>query len=134
MDDGSTDDSLQICKEYAKQYSHINVLTQCNAGPAAARNAAIDKAKGDYLLFVDADDTVSPNYFDVLSSAICKHPAPLYYFGCRHDDGKRVEDKTSPFIFLDSHEMILDFLEYSNYLLYKIQYKYCYLCTFLKLF
>lgn len=56
VDDGSTDESYSILKEYESQNSQIIVLTQKNAGPAAARNAALAVARAPYIMFCDADD------------------------------------------------------------------------------
>ena len=56
VDDGSTDNSYSILKEYASQNSNIIVLTQKNKGPAAARNAALAIARAPYIMFCDADD------------------------------------------------------------------------------
>ena len=61
IDDGSKDGSLAIAKDLAAVNSNIRVFTQPNAGPGAARNRGIDNAKGQYLMFVDADDHLKPN-------------------------------------------------------------------------
>jgi glycosyltransferase involved in cell wall biosynthesis len=58
VDDGSTDGSAAILKEYALKDSRINVLTQANSGAGAARNAGIAVAKGAWLYFVDGDDFI----------------------------------------------------------------------------
>lgn len=59
VDDGSTDESLQICEEYAAKYSQMQVLSQPNHGQSSARNAGLKIARGKYLTFVDSDDFVS---------------------------------------------------------------------------
>ena len=56
VDDGSTDDSLNILKEYAEKDNRIKVLTQKNKGAGAARNLGLINASGEYLSFPDADD------------------------------------------------------------------------------
>lgn len=56
VDDGSTDGSEKLCDQYAEKDSRIKVIHQSNEGQAAARNAGIKVAEGDYLLFFDADD------------------------------------------------------------------------------
>lgn len=61
IDDGSTDSSGKICDDYAKRDSRIRVIHQENAGVAAARNVAIDEAKGKWLIQVDGDDVLLPN-------------------------------------------------------------------------
>lgn len=56
VDDGSTDRSNEILQEYSKKYSIVTVVSQKNSGAAAARNKGIEKAQGEYLLFLDSDD------------------------------------------------------------------------------
>lgn len=56
IDDGSTDKSLEIIKEYQKNDSRIRIVTENNAGPGAARNKGIVRARGKYIAFLDADD------------------------------------------------------------------------------
>lgn len=58
VDDGSTDDSGKICDYYAKNNEKISVLHKENGGLSDARNAGIQVAKGDYILFVDSDDYI----------------------------------------------------------------------------
>lgn len=62
VDDGSTDTSGQICDEYATQDSRYRVIHQKNAGVSAARNAGLDAAKGDWIWFVDSDDSINPDF------------------------------------------------------------------------
>ena len=61
VDDGSADNSLNICQNYAKQDSRIKVLAQKNQGPSVARNNALSIAEGEYICFVDSDDYISEN-------------------------------------------------------------------------
>ena len=62
VDDGSTDNSEQLLNKICKKNKNFYLISQNNAGAAAARNVGIDKAKGEYICFVDADDEISPNY------------------------------------------------------------------------
>ena len=66
VDDGSPDDCGAICEEYAAKDSRIRVLHQENRGQAAARNRALDMARGEYIAFVDSDDWVHPRYLEIL--------------------------------------------------------------------
>lgn len=88
IDDGSTDNSLSICQAYREKDSRFSVFHQENAGVSAARNLGIDKASGQYLCFVDADDWVEPAYLATLRQIIgdaqmavcgvdCDDPEPL---------------------------------------------------------
>lgn len=56
IDDGSTDKSGEICDDYAIRFEQIHVYHQRNQGQAAARNFGVEKSKGEYIWFVDADD------------------------------------------------------------------------------
>lgn len=70
IDDGSTDSSAEICDLYAETNTSVKVFHQQNAGPGASRNRGIDIASGEFIVFVDADDYVSPTYLeDFLSVA-----------------------------------------------------------------
>jgi len=56
VDDGSTDNTKKVLKQFVKKYSNIKVLTQTNQGAPAARNLAFKHTKGDYVQYLDADD------------------------------------------------------------------------------
>ena len=60
VDDGSSDSSDIICDEYAAKFDKIYVIHQKNGGLSAARNAGMSIARGEYFLFCDSDDYVSP--------------------------------------------------------------------------
>ena len=73
IDDGSPDNSGKICDKLAKQNNNIVVFHLENGGPSKARNIGIEFANGEYLGFVDSDDYVEPNMFEVLYNiAKCK--------------------------------------------------------------
>lgn len=69
VDDGSPDDSGDICDAYAQQDSRIEVIHQSNGGISAARNAGLDHARGEWITFVDSDDYVSPYYVEDMYTA-----------------------------------------------------------------
>lgn len=62
IDDGSTDGSENICDDYAYKYENIKVFHQKNGGPSNARNKGIERARGEYIVFVDADDFVGEDF------------------------------------------------------------------------
>ena len=68
VDDGSTDASLSIIKEYQKADPRVRILTEVNAGPGRARNRGLDRARGKYVAFLDADDFVEPTLLESLYS------------------------------------------------------------------
>lgn len=62
VDDGSTDSSGAICEQYASKDSRVRFFHQENAGVSAARNLALDNAKGEFVCFVDSDDVLAKEY------------------------------------------------------------------------
>ena len=70
VNDGSVDKSIEICEEYKKKDSRVQVISQENKGLAGARNTGIRCSKGDYLVFLDADDYIAVDYIDYLKSMI----------------------------------------------------------------
>ena len=72
VDDGSQDDSLQMAMSV--QDKKIRVLHQNNQGVAVARNVGIENAEGEYISFLDADDTWEPNYLEKIDEIVKKYP------------------------------------------------------------
>lgn len=66
VDDGSTDESGQICDEYQKKDARIRVLHKQNGGLSSARNAGIQIARGEYLTFIDSDDYITTDMIEQL--------------------------------------------------------------------
>jgi glycosyltransferase involved in cell wall biosynthesis len=67
VNDGSTDDTQNILEDYAARFpDKMTVLKQENLGPSAARNRGLDMARGEYVAFVDSDDTLLPDYLSLL--------------------------------------------------------------------
>lgn len=83
IDDGSTDESLNILNEYALIDSRIKVIHQENKGTAAARNTGIERAKGKYICFVDADDFIHPNQLFRTYNLAEESKADIVMFGGR---------------------------------------------------
>ena len=73
VDDGSTDDSLAICNEYAEKDNRIIVHHKENSGVSATRNQGIRLAHGDYFSFIDSDDYLEPDAYEYLISIIKEH-------------------------------------------------------------
>jgi len=69
VDDGSTDGSGDICKAYAGQDERIEVIRRISGGASAARNTGLDRARGAWIAFADADDFVSPYYIEDMFKA-----------------------------------------------------------------
>ena len=81
VNDGSTDRSGEICRNYAEKEPRIRLVEQENAGVSAARNAGIRAASGDYITFVDADDAVLPEMYTEMLGAMDRADAQLAVCG-----------------------------------------------------
>ena len=82
VDDGSTDSSTEICKQYASKDERVKYFHKQNGGQASARNLGIKKAKGEYVTFLDSDDLYC---FDKLQSHLSdlkNHQVNFYYGAC----------------------------------------------------
>ena len=82
INDGSTDDSVAVLQPYLARYPNIRLINQPNAGLSAARNAGLQHANGDFVLFLDSDDMLLPNALKTLQQTIRLHPsADIVAFG-----------------------------------------------------
>ena len=84
VDDGSPDNCPYMCDEFAKQDNRIKVIHKKNGGLSDARNAGLDIAKGDYIGFVDSDDYIAPEMYEILINRIMQDYSDMaccnYYF------------------------------------------------------
>lgn len=81
VDDGSPDNCGKICDNYASKDSRIVVIHKQNGGLSSARNAGIDIAKGDYLMFVDSDDWVEKDFCETAYKLITENNVTCASFG-----------------------------------------------------
>ena len=77
VDDGSLDKSPQICDQYALQDGRIKVLHKSNGGLSSARNAGLDVASGDYVIFVDSDDWLEQGCLLTFNKILNEHPVDV---------------------------------------------------------
>lgn len=81
VDDGSSDNTGKVIDDYSSKYDNIKVIHKKNAGVSAARNSGIEVASGDYIGFVDGDDTVDEEMFGVLIDNAIKYDADISHCG-----------------------------------------------------
>lgn len=80
VDDGSTDSSGNICEKYKTLDSRIKLIHQQNQGLSGARNTGLENATGEYLMFVDSDDRVAPQFVEKAVSNLISQQADLLIF------------------------------------------------------
>ncbi len=91
VDDGSTDRSLSVLKEYAVKDDRVKIIEESNSGVSAARNAALDKASGEYIAFLDSDDLMHPQMLEKMFQALNETDSDISYCDiCRFKDGDDV--------------------------------------------
>lgn len=83
INDGSTDGSDSVCKEFASKDNRIIYINQENAGVSAARNKGIDVSTGEYLCFVDSDDYADPDYVQSMVDAVSEFHADIIIQGLK---------------------------------------------------
>lgn len=81
IDDGSTDNTLSVIQEYKKQDARIKVIHQENKGHTGARNTGLTYAKGEYILFLDCDDSLDENVLEECKKTILQSSCEIVIFG-----------------------------------------------------
>lgn len=83
VDDGSPDNCGKICDDYAKLDNRIKVIHKENGGQSSARNAGLAAASGKFIAFVDSDDYIDNDMYEVLVKLICEYNADIVECECR---------------------------------------------------
>ena len=106
IDDGSSDNSRQICCDYEKKDKRIHVLFQNNKGVSAARNMGLDyifnNLECDYIGFIDSDDWIHPQMYEILYTLIEKYNADMSV--CSYKNVKEKEEGVSGNLIQESME------------------------------
>ena len=94
VDDGSTDGCSDICDSYARNYPFIRCIHQENAGVSAARNAGLGLANGDYIAWIDSDDTVAEDWFPRIYDVIAREaPDVIVFDSLRMEGGRHIPEQ-----------------------------------------
>lgn len=110
VDDGSKDDSLRKCYEWKDKDSRINVFHKKNGGQGSARNVALDNAIGNYIGFVDSDDVIKSDMYEVLLDLLESNDADMVISRAEnfyHDDDL-VDDGDDTTVVMSSVEAMQD--------------------------
>lgn len=87
IDDGSTDRSLEICRSYEARYGNVKVVPLTNGGIARARNIGLENATGDYIVYLDDDDCMTPGSLKFMLDAMHKYDVDIVLGNSeRHDE------------------------------------------------
>ncbi len=86
INDGSTDSSLAICEKYTKSDQRIKLINQENKGVSTARNRGIEESTGKYIIFIDADDYIELNMFEVLATEMFEYDVDMTMCGYKKVD------------------------------------------------
>lgn len=117
VNDGSTDNSLEICKAYAVMDKRIIIVNQKNEGVGEARNHGIDVATGDFISFVDSDDTMDENLYNELIATQIVTNADIVESGAKVILGKDNEiypyEKKDKIILFNNHDYMENYLNFS---------------------
>lgn len=103
VDDGSTDSSLEILKEYAQKDNRITVMKQANLHAGVARNAGLAVAKGEYLHFLDSDDWVEKEMLQNIVREIASCDADICVFKTDSYNNQTKEFKPMPWGFVEKY-------------------------------
>lgn len=109
VDDGSTDESGKICDEWGQKDSRFEVIHQKNQGPAAARNAALARAKGEEIAFVDSDDLPEADMLQELYCALKSQSADMAM--ARYNEAADVQVKVADG-YLSGKNLLYDLFDY----------------------
>lgn len=111
VNDDSSDSSLEVLTSYQQTHKNIQVFSQTNAGPGPARNTGLEHATGEYILFVDGDDTIASQTVKVCVQEALNTGADIVCFGYRKVSGTGKELKV-----LESFEYIPGNFEHTDYI------------------
>lgn len=100
IDDGSTDKSGQICDKYSKKDSRIKIIHQENKGIGQTRNVGLQYATGEYIGWVDSDDIISNNMYEVLLKNMIKEDAQISC--CNY---KKIKNKLEDFCEMEKEDI-----------------------------
>lgn len=92
VNDGSLDDSLDVCNRLADTYKNITVLTQSNKGASSARNHGLSIAKGNYMWFVDADDYITPGIVKIIYKKAIETSCDVFAMNYKYITNNSQED------------------------------------------
>jgi glycosyltransferase involved in cell wall biosynthesis len=109
IDDHSKDGTSLICKKIANKYKYIKFYSNPKKGVSSARNFGIKKASGKYIVFVDADDTIADNYFQIINSHV-KNDLLIFGFQFINQNNDIINEISCENTIFDHDDFIMNYL------------------------
>ena len=110
VDDGSTDGSADICRKYADADTRIKYIFKKNGGVSSARNAGLDAARGEFVMFVDSDDSIAPNTLERVLAKQAEYDFDCVVWGCNQNGHLWIPKEEVDFT--DISDFRKDFIKY----------------------
>lgn len=126
VNDGSTDSTGKILDDYDKKHGFIKIIHKENSGVSDTRNAGLDQAQGEYVLFVDADDSINKVLKD-LGDIIEKKESDIYVLKARMITRRKevqLENYLDPNRYYNSKDLLIQFIK--NKVVFDVVWLYCY--------
>lgn len=117
VNDGSTDDSKNICEKYLNKDKRIKLINKKNGGLSEARNAGLKKATGEIVSFIDSDDFIETNFYEYMLAEMKKTNSDIAICGTSidYENGKKREKVNLTEEILDSKEAIIKLNSFSSF-------------------
>ncbi len=135
VDDGSPDQSGEIAEEYAKKDERIHVIHKNNGGLSDARNAGIEVALGDYLVFIDSDDYVHPEMISRMMDAVKSTSSDMAVCGVKsveENNGDIEECENGEITVIDDMDKRIDYFFEKHYTEFTVAWNKLYPASFFK--
>lgn len=114
VDDGSTDNSFELCMALTASYDNMHVVRKPNGGLSSARLFGLNNSKGDFVVFVDSDDYLAADYLSTLYDAISTHSADISMCAYYTDDGNELAVQSlcqkQPVVILEREDILKKYM------------------------
>lgn len=115
VDDGSQDNTPEMCDQWVRKSSQITALHIENSGPSVARNRGIQEAKGDFIAFLDSDDTYEPGILERFKETLDAEQMDLYIFNYEQvDEDSRQVAQAVDAIYTEAEEAVRAIYSYNG--------------------
>lgn len=126
IDDGSKDSTLSICNLIASNDNRVKIFSQPNSGASIARNHGLEVSKGEYIIFVDADDELISNAIELMLQSAIKNQTNIVQ-GCLEYENKiNMQQYTGNNMLIEGKKMLGAILDYNHVSITGVEKRLCY--------